>query len=96
MTIFGLLPIAEHGVLFAVKSISEIVDTNDNGVTDAGDVIRYAFSVSNLGNVTLAPVTLTDNDAVASGGPIESLDPGDTDDTTFIENHLYVSFCSSS
>jgi uncharacterized repeat protein (TIGR01451 family) len=82
-----VLPIAEHGVLFAVKSISEIVDTNDNGVTDAGDVIRYAFSVSNLGNVTLAPVTLTDNDAVASGGPIESLDPGMTDDTTFTAEH---------
>jgi len=35
-------------------------DVNGNGLHDAGDTVSYQFSVHNTGNVTLAPVTITD------------------------------------
>ena len=51
----------------------------------AGDIISYAFEVTNTGNVTLTDVTLTDilPGIVLSGGPIASMAPGDVDTTTF-------------
>ncbi len=51
----------------------------------AGEVITYNFAITNTGNVTLTNVTLTDTlaDIVLSGGPIPSLAPGATDNTTF-------------
>ncbi len=50
-----------------------------------GDIISYAFEVTNTGNVTLTNVTLTDilPDIVLSGGPIASMAPGQVDSTTF-------------
>ncbi|WP_220762313.1 hypothetical protein, partial [Flavobacterium sp. UMI-01] len=59
------------------------VDSNNDGKTNVGDVVSYVFVVKNTGNVTLTNVTVTDNNAVVSGGPIASLAVGATDTTTF-------------
>jgi uncharacterized repeat protein (TIGR01451 family) len=50
-----------------------------------GEIITYTFAVTNTGNVTLSNVTLTDPlpGIVLNGGPIASLSPGATDNTTF-------------
>ncbi|GEP36083.1 hypothetical protein NSZ01_38510 [Nocardioides szechwanensis] len=41
------------------KTVSAISDVDGNGV-DAGDTLTYAFTVKNVGNVTLNPVTVHD------------------------------------
>ena len=50
---------------------------------DVGDEIRYAVTVTNLGNVTLTNVTLSAPNVTVRGGPIASLAPGALDSTTF-------------
>ena len=52
----------------------------------AGDVLTYAFTVENTGNVTLTNVTVTDPQATVSGGPI-TLAPGDVDSATFTASY---------
>lgn len=71
-----------------LKTVSSISDTNGNSVTDLTDVITYAFTVSNTGNMTLLNVTLSDPNATVSGGPIASLAPGASDTTTFTASHV--------
>src|SRR5690606_40007548 len=43
------------------------------GHTNVLDVITYIFTVENTGNVTLTDITVTDANAVVSGGPLASL-----------------------
>ena len=69
--------------LTLTKTISDVTDTNGNGVTDAGDVVVYAFAVQNTGNVSLADVTVIDPKASMSGEPLAILAPNATDTTTF-------------
>ncbi len=71
-----------------VKTVSSITNSNGNALVDAGDVVHYAFSVHNTGNVTLTNVTLTDINANVSGGPIASLAAGAVDATTFTATHV--------
>jgi len=65
-------------------------DFNSDGVVNAGDKILYAFAVTNAGNVTLTDVTLSDNDATLSGGPIQNLAPGVTDIVTFTGEYILI------
>lgn len=41
-----------------VVSVASIADNNGNAVTDAGDMLVYAFSITNSGNVTLTEATV--------------------------------------
>ncbi len=66
---------------------SGTIDDGANNVVDEGDVINYAFTVTNTGNVTLSNITLSDPDATISGGPIASLAPSASDATTFTGVH---------
>ena len=54
-----------------------------------GDIITYHFAVTNTGNVTLKPVTLTDGGAVFTGtATIATLAPGQTDNTLIATHAL--------
>ena len=80
--------IAEVPVIAIVKRVNSITDVNGNGLTDLNDIIIYHFTVTNLGNVTLQNVTVTDPNAVVVGGPLASLAPTLADSTTFSASHL--------
>ena len=58
-------------------------DFNNDGFVNVGDKIYYIFAVTNVGNVTLTGITISDPDATITGGPIVSLAPGAVDTTTF-------------
>ncbi|PSJ73424.1 hypothetical protein C7N43_29155, partial [Sphingobacteriales bacterium UPWRP_1] len=64
------------------KTISSLTDNGD-GVTGIGDIINYAFTVTNTGNVTLTNITLNDPLIFETGGPIGSLAPGASNSTVF-------------
>ncbi|MGG5257805.1 DUF7507 domain-containing protein [Phycicoccus avicenniae] len=53
-------PLPPSPRLSLTKAVAEVTDVNTNGVTDPGDRIRYTFSVTNTGNVTLGSLTVTD------------------------------------
>jgi len=72
-----------------VKRNSGTTDVNGNGIVDLGDIVNYAFEVTNTGNVTLAGVTVTDPIVTVAGGPI-TLAPGATDSTTFTASYTLV------
>ena len=63
------------------------VDVNGDGKTNVGDQVKYTFVVKNTGNTTLTNITVTDNNAVVSGGPLASLAVGASDSTTFTAVH---------
>ncbi|WP_201296312.1 SprB repeat-containing protein, partial [Flavobacterium sp. 9R] len=63
------------------------VDSNNDGITNVGDIVSYNFVIKNTGNVTLTNVTVTDNNAIVTGGPIATLAVGATDSTTFSASH---------
>ena len=62
-------------------------DTNNDGITNIGDNVSYNFVVTNTGNVPLTNITVTDINAVVSGGPIATLAAGAVDTTTFTAVH---------
>ena len=71
-----------------LKSVASVADLNGNGVTDAGDQIKYVFAVTNSGTVTLSNLSVSDPLALVTGGPLPSLAPGITDNTTFRATYL--------
>lgn len=60
----------------------ELQDTNADGFPNAGEQIRYSFTVQNTGNVSLTGITISDPLVTVLGGPI-ALDPDETNTTTF-------------
>ncbi|MBW1657152.1 DUF11 domain-containing protein, partial [Flavobacterium quisquiliarum] len=63
------------------------VDANGDGKTNVGDKVTYAFTVKNTGETTLTNITVTDNNADVTGGPLGSLAVGAIDTTTFTAVH---------
>ena len=83
-----IVNVTEVPAIALVKTVGSVTDANFNGFTDEGDIINYAFTVTNTGNVTLLNIALTDANAIVSGGPIASLAAGASDSTNFTASHL--------
>jgi len=72
-----------------VEKSAQLVDTNSNGVADAGETVNYTFDVENTGNVTLTGVTVDDPKVSSvSPGPV-TLAPTDTQ--TFTASYVVQS-----
>ncbi|WP_416445006.1 DUF6923 family protein [Leucobacter sp. HNU] len=74
------------------KSVSEIIDVNGNGITDAGDQITWKFEVKNTGKSPLTGVNvvdqlLRDSGIAISGGTVD-LGAGET--TTFLSEKYTI------
>jgi uncharacterized repeat protein (TIGR01451 family) len=76
--------------LSTIALVKTAVTTDLSSPPRLNDTLRYAFAVTNTGDVTLTNITLTDilPDIVLSGGPIASLAPGQTDTTTFTATYV--------
>ncbi|MBE0392703.1 PKD-like domain-containing protein [Flavobacterium sp. PL002] len=57
-------------------------DENNDGIAQVGETITYTFEVSNIGNVSVTGIKITDAIVTVSGGPI-ALDPNQKNTTTF-------------
>jgi uncharacterized repeat protein (TIGR01451 family) len=82
-------PVPQSPGIALIKTITLVADINNNGRKDLGDIINYAFTITNTGNVTLTDVIVTDDNAAMTGSPIV-LAPGASDTTTFKATHLIV------
>ena len=82
------LPLPQAPAVGVVKSGT--LTTATPGVPKVGDTINYTFAVTNLGNVTLAPVTVTDATpgVLVSGAAIASLAPGVTNNSNYTATHV--------
>jgi uncharacterized repeat protein (TIGR01451 family) len=68
--------ITPAGAVGLTKSVSGITDTNADSATDVGDVVRWAFLVTNTGTVTLTSVAVADPTAGTVTCPATTLAPG--------------------
>jgi CshA-type fibril repeat protein len=71
----------------SVEKTGTFMDENNDGYADVGETISYEFNITNIGNVTLYDVNLTDDNAVITDTTIASLVPGGSDTTTFTGVH---------
>ena len=73
-----------------IKTISSITDVNGDGHVDEGDIINYAFTIANTGNVDLVNVQLVDPNATLTPASftIPSMPVGANDKTTFTASHV--------
>ncbi|GAB1639922.1 lectin-like domain-containing protein [Krasilnikovia sp. MM14-A1259] len=53
----------------------DLQDANSSGTADLGEAVRYAYTVTNTGNVTLTDITLTDHPIGAVACPATALAP---------------------
>ncbi|MEP3441196.1 MAG: SdrD B-like domain-containing protein [Sulfitobacter sp.] len=83
-TVFLITP---QPAIEVVKSLADVVDTNGNGLVDAGDRVDYSFVVTNTGNVDLSGVSIADDLVAVSGGPIV-LEIGATDTSSFTAQYI--------
>ena len=77
-----VIPVSQNPMI-SLEKVGTFVDQNGDGLAQVGETIEYEFIITNTGNVTLTNVIITDPDIVVVGGPITSLAPGDSDNTTY-------------
>ncbi len=65
-----------------IEKIDELVDTNGNGVADAGEQINYTFVVSNTGNVPVSEIVVNDDRVTGLAPQDFALEPGDDETVT--------------
>jgi len=80
-------PLQQVPALTLVKSGTLNDDDGTPGVS-AGDSISYIFTVTNTGNMTLTDITVSDPVATVIGGPLATLAPGASDNTTFTGTYI--------
>ncbi len=76
-----ITPLCQDAVIALIK-VGTPTDEDDNGCIDLGETIVYDFVVTNLGNVELTNVIVTDPLVAVSGGPVTIL-AGESDTETF-------------
>ncbi len=88
-----ITPIPPHPVLALIKTQKLIEDKNNNGLTDAGDVINYSFRVKNVGNLPFTTVNIIDllPGAVMNGAALTNFAPNAEDSTTFTAKYTITS-----
>ncbi|MDN3492543.1 DUF7507 domain-containing protein [Winogradskyella bathintestinalis] len=74
-----------------IKTALPLEDTNGDGIVGGiDDIIMYAFTVENIGNLTLTNIVVEDDllgvDLI--GGSIAQLNPGESDSTTFTATYV--------
>jgi len=74
--------ILEQSPAIALIKVGTFNDEDQDGCSDVGETISYVFTVSNVGNVSLTDVVVTDPSVTVVGGPID-LAVGQSDATTF-------------
>ncbi|MCP4975020.1 MAG: T9SS type B sorting domain-containing protein [Maribacter sp.] len=81
-------PIDDHGANITVLKVDNFNDENGDGLFQEGETIGYVFTVTNTGIVPLGNITITDPLVTVIGGPLEILEPGVADDTTFTASYV--------
>ncbi|WP_185963456.1 DUF7507 domain-containing protein, partial [Flavobacterium gawalongense] len=74
-------PLTQTPGIILVKT-GVFVDENNDGYAQLGETINYTFAVTNIGNVTITNIEITDLLVTVNGGPIGTLAVGATDNTT--------------
>ena len=80
--------LANSAGIALVKSVDHIEDVNSSSTSDVGDKIHYKFKITNIGNIPLNTITMTDGNATLAGGTLVSLAPSAVDQTTFTAIHV--------
>jgi uncharacterized repeat protein (TIGR01451 family) len=71
--------------LSLVKQAGNPNDVNQDGITDAGDTIPYAFVVTNTGALPMSNITVTDSKVGAVTCPQPTLAPGASETCTAVK-----------
>jgi uncharacterized repeat protein (TIGR01451 family) len=71
-----------------VKHAVPAVDVNGDGLTDAGDMIHYTFTVTNTGQLTMSGIGVTDDKVGGVTCPASTLPPGASEDCTADEAYV--------
>jgi uncharacterized repeat protein (TIGR01451 family) len=83
--------VAQHPAMTLTK-VGTVVDSNGDGITNAGDTIHYTFTETNTGNVTQHDIGVTDEAVTVTGSPIASLAPGASDSITWSASYTILQF----
>ncbi|WP_299440955.1 hypothetical protein, partial [uncultured Aquimarina sp.] len=73
-----------------ITKVDTYVDTNTNGIIDAGDTINYVFVVTNNGTADITNITVADPVVTVSGGPLATLIAGNSDNSTFTASYIII------